>query len=114
VTIPLHSININVKGDKICRPQHLHKRHKTKMKILNHKGIQTTFKINQFQIFWVQRNPSVVDLSQENTKLISSNSHQPHVVNLPISPTTPTHSNTTIKRNGIMFFLLSLILQIKQ
>jgi hypothetical protein len=24
---------------------------RTKMKILNHKGIQTTFKINQFQMF---------------------------------------------------------------
>lgn len=113
MTIPLHSININVKGDKICKPTPTQKTQD------ENENFESQGNPNDSQdqpipnVPGVQRNPSVVDLSQENTKFLSSNSRQPLVVNLLISPTTPTHGNTIIKIIRIMFFLLSLILQIE-
>jgi len=113
VTIPLHCININVKGDKICKPI------PTQETQDENENFESQGNPNDSQnqpipnVRGVQRNPSVVDLFQENTKFLSSNSRQPLVVYFLISFTTPTHGNTIIKRIKIMFFLLSLILQIK-
>jgi hypothetical protein len=54
----------------------------------------------------VLRNPSVMDLSQKNTKLLPSNSHQPPMVNLLDSPTTLTHGKTIIKKKRNNLFSL--------
>jgi hypothetical protein len=112
VTIPLHSININVKGDKICKPT------PTQETQDENENFESQGNPNDPQNQPIPNvpgvhNPSVVDLFQENTKFLSSNSRQPLVVNLLISFTTPTHGNPIIKRIKIMFFLLSLILQIE-
>jgi hypothetical protein len=47
-----------------------------------------------------------MDLSQENTKLLPRNSHQPLMANLFHSPTTLTHGNTTIKKKQNNVFSL--------
>ncbi len=93
VTIPLHSIDINVKGDRICKPTHAQE---TQDK---NEDFESQGNANDSQdqpipnVPKVQRNPNVVNLSQEDMKLLSGNSRQPLVVNLPISPTTPSHGN---------------------
>ncbi len=68
MTIPLHSININVKGDKICKPT------PTQETQDENENFESQGNPNDYQdqpipnVPGVQINPSVVDLSQENTK----------------------------------------------
>jgi hypothetical protein len=98
VTIPLHSRDIYVDGDKIHR---LAPTQETEHK---NEDFELQGNANDFQsqsilsVPRVLRNPSVVDLSQEDMKLLLCNNHQPHVVNIFYSPKTPTHGNSTIKR----------------
>ncbi len=75
MTTPLHSKDINVDGDKIHRP--------TPTQETQHKNedFELQRNANDFQspsiinVLKVPINLSVVDLSQENTKLLVSNSH---------------------------------------
>lgn len=74
-TTPLHLKNINVDGDKIHRPAFAQEtQHKNEDFELqgNANDFQSQLIIN---VLKVPRNLSVVDLSQENTKLLPSNSH---------------------------------------
>jgi hypothetical protein len=109
----LHSIDINVKGDRICKPALAQETQYENENFESQENANDSQDQPMPNVHGVQRNTKVMDLSQENMMLLLSNSHQPLMVNLPISPTTLAPGNTTIKRNELIFFLLSLILQTK-
>lgn len=98
MTTPLHSRNIYANDDKIHKlaptQETQHKNEDFELQG-NANNSQSQSIINVPRVL---KNPSVVDLFLEDTKLLLCNNRQPHVVNILDSPITPTPGNTTIKR----------------
>ncbi len=93
---PLHSKNINVDGDEICKLAPTQVAQETQDE---NENFELQRNANDFQdqpipnVPGVLKNPSVMDLSQENMDLLPSNGHQPPMVNLFNSLTTLTQQH---------------------
>jgi hypothetical protein len=112
VITPLHSRNIDVDGDRICKLAPTQVAQETQDE---NEDFELQRNANDFQnqpipnVLKVLKNTSFMDLSQENTDLLPSNGHKPPMVNLFNYPTTFTQSNTIVKKKRNNFFFSFVI-----